>query len=422
LGRTSILLNGDKVDTLIGVAFYSGSANRYAICPRTDADFVAGQHIEYPAGWNLVSSGRVQFPAETGYNVTRLFPGAISSAWRFAGGYVSDTAIWPGTGYWLKIPAGKFFRRVGPAIHRDTIPVVNGWNLIGAIGDSIRASAVTTDPVGGTLSSFFGFNNGYNPSTKLYPTKGYWVKTDFDGYLILDSNMFAKQSPSFVDLNSFNSLTISTKEGGAQTLYFGVDEKGTINLNAYEMPPLTPAGMIDARYVSGRMLETYPADIAEAKHYGITVKNTDSPVTLKWNIVNGDDKQFMLSDANGKNSMTLNGSGEKTVKSPQAFTLTVMNGNDRPKEFAMSQNYPNPFNPTTNFRVSLPVASHLEVGVYNLLGQKVATLVNESRDAGYYTITWNSQNDAGMSVSSGVYFVKVIAGDFTSVKKVVLLK
>jgi hypothetical protein len=225
------------------------------------------------------------------------------------------------------------------------------------------------------------------------------------------------------DLSKFNSVTISSDDGSAQTLYFGTDAKGTIDASAFEMPPTAFQSAIDVRYTSGRALETYPADLPATKQYGIILRNADGPVSVKWNIVSPDNKQFMLTDAGAKSSITLAGTGQtKISRAPKAFSLIVMNGGGVPKEFSMSQNYPNPFNPTTRFVVALPIASHLEVGVYNILGQRVSTIVNESRDAGNYTITWNGTNDAGMSVSSGVYFVKVLAGDFTSVKKVVLVK
>ncbi|MBI4811768.1 MAG: T9SS type A sorting domain-containing protein [Ignavibacteriales bacterium] len=93
-----------------------------------------------------------------------------------------------------------------------------------------------------------------------------------------------------------------------------------------------------------------------------------------------------------------------------------------PTRFGLSQNYPNPFNPSTKFEVMLPHSSHLQVAVYNLLGQKVATLVDEVRSAGTYTITWNGTTSYGTVANTGVYFVKMQTDKFSSVRKVLLVK
>ncbi|TAK54692.1 MAG: T9SS type A sorting domain-containing protein [Bacteroidetes bacterium] len=419
LGLTSVLLLGDDIDTLTGI-IYNAGGTRFSLCPRNDDDYVAGGHVDYDAGWNIVSIGRTQTPSPAGYHVSKLYPGAASQPFKFAGTYVSDTSIWHGIGYWLKFSTDKTFRRLGIKRTLDTMYVVTGWNLVGMIGDSIAAATVTAEPLGNTLSSFFGYKGGYNVASTLQPNQGFWVKASMDGFIIMSNSGFAKSSPVAADLAQFNSLTIEGKDY-AQTLYFGKETEG-INLASFEMPPVSPEGAMDARFTSGRILETYPADIQTPRKYPISVKGSDGPVTLKWNIVSAD-KQFTVTQGTGKNATALAGRGEtKLNKTPELLYLGVVNGNEKPREFSMSQNYPNPFNPTTQFMVSLPQTARLEVAVFNVLGQKIATLVNETREAGSYPISWNSTTDAGVSASSGVYFVKMLAGDFTSVKKIVLMK
>jgi hypothetical protein len=89
-----------------------------------------------------------------------------------------------------------------------------------------------------------------------------------------------------------------------------------------------------------------------------------------------------------------------------------------PKETSLSQNYPNPFNPSTEIRFSIGSNSQTSLLVYDLLGREVATLVNEKKSAGTYTVTWN----AAANMPSGVYYYRLSAGSFTEVKKLVLLK
>jgi hypothetical protein len=94
----------------------------------------------------------------------------------------------------------------------------------------------------------------------------------------------------------------------------------------------------------------------------------------------------------------------------------------RPTSFSISQNYPNPFNPVTEFRLSLPRASHVKVEVFNILGQNVKTLVDKDLKAGGFVVGWDGKDETGAEVSSGLYFYRVRAGDFSDVRKMVLLK
>jgi hypothetical protein len=88
-----------------------------------------------------------------------------------------------------------------------------------------------------------------------------------------------------------------------------------------------------------------------------------------------------------------------------------------PQGFVLSQNYPNPFNPTTQISYILPKDGHVKLEIYNLLGQKVGTLVDEYQQAGQKTVNWEAKD-----LSSGIYFYKLTAGDLTATKKMVLTK
>jgi hypothetical protein len=93
-----------------------------------------------------------------------------------------------------------------------------------------------------------------------------------------------------------------------------------------------------------------------------------------------------------------------------------------PREFVLNQNYPNPFNPSTQIQFELPEQSQVKLSVYNLLGQQIAVLVDEIKNAGVHTVQWNGREASGRVVSSGIYLVKLEAGGQVKVRRMALLK
>ena len=88
-----------------------------------------------------------------------------------------------------------------------------------------------------------------------------------------------------------------------------------------------------------------------------------------------------------------------------------------PVAYSLEQNYPNPFNPSTTINYALPVSGNVTLKVYNLIGQEVASLVNEFQREGSYDVRFDASK-----LSSGVYFYSLSAGNFTQVKKMMLVK
>ena len=91
-------------------------------------------------------------------------------------------------------------------------------------------------------------------------------------------------------------------------------------------------------------------------------------------------------------------------------------------DFVLAQNYPNPFNQTTTIEYSLPRTAHLTMRIYNLLGHAVRTLVDEMQPPGVYRTQWNGKNSSGLDASTGLYVVRMVAGDFVKSQKILLMK
>ncbi len=93
-----------------------------------------------------------------------------------------------------------------------------------------------------------------------------------------------------------------------------------------------------------------------------------------------------------------------------------------PSGFALEQNYPNPFNPITTIEFTLPNRSQVSLSIFNVLGQRISVLADRQMPAGTYSMEWNGRDSYGRPVSTGVYFYRLQAGDFTDTRKMVLLK
>ena len=97
--------------------------------------------------------------------------------------------------------------------------------------------------------------------------------------------------------------------------------------------------------------------------------------------------------------------------------LGVTSISDVPQEFSLSEAYPNPFNPSTTIDFSVPTESVVNIGIYDVSGRNIKTLVDDTYQPGYYSIVWD-----GSGHSSGVYFVKMTSESYTQTQKLMMIK
>jgi hypothetical protein len=308
--------------------------------------------------------------------------------------------------------------------------------MVGSISITVDTSTITSTPPGLRASNWFGYTGGYNAVSQIVPGKAYWVKANQAGTFLFDEPADAGQSVAESTPLSelFNTLTVSDRSGASQTLLFGMDENDAVPTAMFAMPPAPPEGAFDARFESsegGLMLQKHGRR-TEALSFPITIRTSSYPVTLAWKMHSGLDRTYTLTDAAGGSAVAstlLRGEGSLQIGNPSAghLVLKVSGGREVPVQFALEQNYPNPFNPTTNIRFALPVQSKVVVEIYNVLGQRVKTLLREDRSEGYHTIEWNGTGNQGQQLGSGVYFLQLSASGadgktFKDVRKLMMLK
>ena len=176
------------------------------------------------------------------------------------------------------------------------------------------------------------------------------------------------------------------------------------------------AGMTVAsnRKGNGTVFVVYSAD-------GQTIAPGDDPIVTVPYDITSESREVLLDglilvDVNGREFQI---EEMKTSSDPEDGLV--------PQEFSLAQNYPNPFNPTTSVQYSVvggQPTPHISLKIYNILGQEVRTLVNEHKEPGYYTVTWDGRDGLGNDVSSGIYFYRlsVDSGRWSAAKSMVFMK
>ncbi len=356
-----------------------------------------------------------------------LFPTAQSSAYRYNNGYVAAETLAAGVGYWLKFSGNQSVQYIGTSVHVESLQVVKGWNLIGTIMDTIDASSISTNPSGIINSAFYRYRNGYKVADTLVPGEGYWVKASSAGTIVIGpsgGHAIAKRDDMVDELQKLNRLTIEDTDGNTQVLFYGSTGHDGDFSQLEEMPPPVPGGL-DVRFGTSSMVEMFRA--GEEKRVPVTILSASYPLKLRWEASATEDLTYRLNV--GVHDVTLSGEGSYSVLSPGIQGSIVLSSDgvhSISHQFSLQQSYPNPFNPATVIRYNLPVDSHVTLEVFNILGEKIRTLVEGKQERGEKSV----QFDAG-DLPSGIYFYKISVADnsahtsqrqFVDVKKMVLIR
>ena len=231
--------------------------------------------------------------------------------------------------------------------------------------------------------------------------------------------------------------TFSWRPSYMQLGLYNVTFKATDPYGAYDsmVVPIT----VTIRYVQPTILSYRPAKLPDSvgsgssMTFGVTVQQVNPYDTLSYTwTVNGvvqssHDSTLTITLPNTRGNVTVKvvvtDKGGLTATQTWSFLVTAVEEKaSLPTKFGLDQNYPNPFNPTTVISFDVPKPSAVRIVVYDILGKEVRTLVNNTMSPGTYHVTWDGLNDEGRQVSSGIYFYRMEAGSFVSMKKMLLLK
>lgn len=371
------------------------------------------------AGWNMVSIPLIL----DNYTVGAVFPG-VGGVYRYdpaTTSYVpltSSDELENGYGYLVYTTRPMDITIEGTALASYTINLVRGWNLIGSVYSPVSFTSPRTDPAGAIEphTTYWFDCRGYVASDSLMPGRGYLVLVREDAVLrvpgtgkrvspILKSDAGSTEWLGTMNVST-NGSSWTLKVGEAKNAKPGYDS----GIDAVMLPPLP--GEISA-YLD-QFMTTSIKNGSDVMEWSVTLAGTNPFSITLAGLPTGARAELV-----GVNR-TYELEGEVTVN-PGVYKLVVYKS-VMPKEFALYQNFPNPFNLGTTIRYALPEDANINLSVYNMLGERIVTLVSGEEKAGYKKIFWNGCDASGRPLPSGIYFYKLEAGKFTATQKMLLMK
>ncbi|MFN0159382.1 MAG: FlgD immunoglobulin-like domain containing protein [Bacteroidota bacterium] len=387
----------------------------------------------FSLGWNMAGISLLV----PNYSKAAVYPTAISPAYKYVNGsYIATDPLSSNYGWWIKFgstqPAMGY---AGTRIDSMAMPVSTGWNIISSISVPVDTSTVTSTPQGIRSSQFFKYQNGYVLTDKLHPGLGYWVKSNQAGYLHLKNAAMCPSGGGSGTPPPKDKFTITDAEGNQQELFVENTEvvEGTEDI---EMPPAFDEAGFDVRWGSGDIGLAVDPDNGPIE-LPIDVNQAAFPITLTWELDPDNEIDYLLIPPDGGGlgkAVTISARGQLRVAN--VVNRIQLRGKGRqhawplslPVEYVLEPNYPNPFNPSTQMRYGLMQDGFVSLGIFDVLGREVRSLMRGNQSAGYHLATWDGTNASGMRLSSGLYFTRLTVTNplgqvvYTNTNKLVMTK
>ncbi len=327
-------------------------------------------------------------------------------------------------GYWFRMDCDTVLCVTGlKAAPGTPIQLEANWNLVSYLPDEDNAPEIALQSMIDDLVVTLGYDNGgvsFDPSNPELASLefmsrdfGYWLKTTASTVL---SYPGALPAPWNIPL-----VNESLKQGPMS--FSLIPTREWVNMYGEGIS-------LDGQLIrAGSVIEVYDE---AGTLCGQALVEQDGK--LNFTPIYFDDKSTVNDEgieAGGRISLSINGEPVRESFTHGSFgdnmsisslTSVTKLSDALPHEFSLNQNYPNPFNPSTLIEFSIPVTSHARIEVFNLLGEEVNVLMDRNLPAGRYSVTWNGDDLAGQTASSGIYFYRLTAGDFSYTRKMMLVK
>jgi hypothetical protein len=275
----------------------------------------------------------------------------------------------------------------------------------------------------------------------MEPYKGYAVNTSKDTVISIPATDVAisKSLPRPINLKIGDNwqFQISAESGNIKDKfnYVGTIGTATSGIDRFDHPEPLPIGDYISLYLlvpeNNTHLSTdyrqpdsdgYIFDIEMLSNIGgnktIEMVPNNLPDSYDWMVLSSVTK---VNHKKNPVQTSSNRASYKLIVGTSAFINdNISNYKSLPTEYKLAQNFPNPFNPSTKISYQLPISSEIEISIYNILGQRVATMVSDSQEAGYYQLEWNGLNRSDQQVSSGIYFLHLQTKQFSKTIKMIL--
>ncbi len=371
----------------------------------------------------------------------------------------------PGKAFWLIVKyANKAIDSgIGTSVPADkpfVIPLKQGWNDIAnpfhfAVdwnNISVRSGKIQ-DIIGP-----YGYEDRWlipSEIVKILPWKGYSVYTEANDLALIVPPIESSQglNRSLCNIGSeaqWQLILEATCEGAqdvANIIGCSADASADWDNKDYLEPPhigsyvslLFPHD--DWERYPGSYTTDFRPDFDKGETWDFQIKTNIENAEVKLRIVNAEALpsgfEALLLDVAGFQKINICDSSFYSFKSQQnvsvrSFKLVIgfpefINEVEKeiplaPDNFQLAQNYPNPFNLGTQIQFQVPQRCNVSLIVFNLLGQEIRTLVDEEREIGYYKVQWNGRDDNNRDVGTGIYIIRMKAGDFVQTRKMILTK
>ncbi len=277
-----------------------------------------------------------------------------------------------------------------PPLDTAYVPLAADWNMVSVppvVSDNHK-SMLFPD----ALSHAFAYAGNYVVSDLLENGRGYWLKFPSPDTIPLIGTLLVSDTISVVTgWNMIGSISSPVNVASIQSI---------------------PGGLVTSEFYTYDGSYITSATIEPGRAYWVRVDVSGQLVLSAPPTASASDRAACI---------RIQHIQEQPPPPPEALA-----GNARrtaiPAGFHLGRNHPNPFNPTTRFEIALPQTTRVEVSVFNLIGEKIAVLMEGERAAGYYTLTWNGTTTGGRAAGSGVYIVRMSTDRYTAVQKMLLMK